>query len=230
MEIDGKTAYSLGEKDSNGKPIGTHVVFWWGTEKNNFESANRKVPVFDKVLYGEIRTPAAKMQIHKFEIRRIFANGNVRDRMSGRRVEDEPERTWAELLAPQLKAFEDGTKAPNNETPFEAWNKLDIAQIASLQASGIHSIEQLAGCPDAQIHLLGLGGATLKKQAQVFLEMSQGIDRTDELIAMNANLQAQIDAMREQMAKITPSAEQAAEVAAADPVKRGPGRPKNAAA
>lgn len=229
MEIDGKTAYSLGEKDSNGKPIATHVVFWWGVEKNNFESATRKTPVFDKVLYGEIRTPAAKMQIQKIEIRRIFANGNVRDRMSGRRLEDQPEQTWAELLAPQLKAFEDGTKAPNNETPFEAWAKLDIAQVASLQASGIHSIEQLAGCPDAQIHLLGIGGATLKKQAQAFLEMSKGIDRTDELLARLDNLQAQNDAMREQMAKLVPSAEQAAEVSAADPVKRGPGRPPKAA-
>jgi hypothetical protein len=229
MEIDGKTAYSLGEKDSNGKPLGTHVVFWWGTEKNAFESTARKVPVFDKVLYGEIRTPAAKMQIHKFEIRRIFANGNVRDRMSGRRVEDEPERTWAELLAPQLKAFEDGTKAPNNETPLDTWAKLDIAQIASLQASGIHSLEQLAGCPDANIHVLGLGGHALKMQAKAYLEMSKGIDRTDELIAQNLAMQDQINAMKEQMAKLIPSAEQVAEVAAADPVKRGPGRPPKAA-
>lgn len=229
MEIDGKIAYSLGEKDSNGKPIATHVVFWWGTEKNNFESASRKAPVFDKVLYGEIRTPAAKMQIQKIEIRRIFANGNVRDRMSGRRVEDQPEQTWAELLAPQLKAFEDGTKAPNNETPLDTWAKLDIAQIASLQASGIHSIEQLAGCPDANIHVLGLGGHTLKMQAKAYLEMSKGIDRTDELIAQNANMQAQLDAMRDQLAKLAPSAEQAAEVAPADPVKRGPGRPPKAA-
>jgi hypothetical protein len=205
------------------------VVFWWGTEKNAFESTARKVPVFDKVLYGEIRTPAAKMQIHKFEIRRIFANGNVRDRMSGRRVEDEPERTWAELLAPQLKAFEDGTKAPNNETPLDTWAKLDIAQIASLQASGIHSLEQLAGCPDANIHVLGLGGHALKMQAKAYLEMSKGIDRTDELIAQNLAMQDQINAMKEQMAKLIPSAEQVAEVAAADPVKRGPGRPPKAA-
>lgn len=229
MEIDGKTAYSLGEKDSNGKPIGTHVVFWWGVEKNNFESASRKIPVFDKVLYGEIRTPAAKMQIHKFEIRRIFANGSTRDRMSGRRVEDQPELTWADLLAPQLKAFEDGTKAPNNETPLDTWPKLDVAQIASLQASGIHSLEQLANCPDANIHVLGLGGHTLKMQATAFLEMNKGIDRTDELIARLDSLQAQNDAMKEQLAKLAPSAEQAAEVAAADPVKRGPGRPPKAA-
>jgi hypothetical protein len=229
MEIDGKTAYSLGEKDSTGKPIGTHVVFWWGVEKNAFESASRKAPVFDKVLYGEIRTPAAKMQIHKFEIRRIFANGSIRDRMSGRRTEDQPELTWAELLGPQLTAFEDGTKAPNNETPLDTWPKLDVAQIASLQASGIHSLEQLAACPDSNLNALGLGAQTLKKQAGAFLEMNKGIDRTDELIARLDSLQAQNDLMRDQLSKLAPSSEQATEVAGADPVKRGPGRPPKAA-
>jgi hypothetical protein len=229
MEIDGKIAYSLGEKDANGKPLGTHVVFWWGVDKNNFETEHQKRPVFDKVLYAEIRTPAAKMQIHKVVVRRVFANGNIREPLSGRRIEDQPEQTWAEVLAPQLEAFEKGTLAPDNETPLETWPKLDVAQVASLQASGIHSLEQLAGCPDAKIHLLGIGGATLKKQAQNFLDLNKGKDHTDELIAQNANLQAQIDAMREQMAKLIPSAEQAAEVAAADPVKRGPGRPPKAA-
>ena len=228
MEIDGRTAYSLGEKDSNGKPLGTHVVFWWGTDKNNFESTAQKRPVFDKVLYGEIRTPAAKMQIHRFVVRRQFANGKVREPLSGRRIEDGPELTWAEMLAPQLQAFENGTKAPNNETPLDTWPKLDVAQIAGLQASGIHSIEQLASCADSNLHLLGHGGLTLKQQAQAFLDLNKGIDRTDELIAQNASMQAQLDAMREQMAKLIPSAEQAADAEAANP-KRGPGRPPKAA-
>lgn len=229
MEIDGKVAYSLGEKDGHGKPTGTHVVFWWDVLKNNFESEKSKIPVFDNVLYGEIRTPAAKMQIHKFVVRHLFANGNVREPFSGRRVEDGPELRWTEILALQLAAFENGTKAPNNETPLDVWPKLDKAQIASLQASGVYSLEQLAGIPDANIHVLGLGGSTLKRQCAAFLDMNKGIDRTDELIARNAALEARLDALTTQFAALKPTAEQLAEVASADPIKRGPGRPPKAA-
>ncbi len=212
MEIDGRLAYAMPDKNV--------VTFFWEPVKNNFETEKQKCPVFDKVLYAEIRSPGIKTQIQKVAVRHCFANGKVREPMSGHRTEDQPEMKWVDVLHAQLEAFEKNSATPDNGTPLETWPKLDVAQIAGLRASGVHTLEQLAAVPDSTISILGMGGMTMKQQAAAFLESVKGNDVTDQIIAENQTLKERLAALEEQFASLKPSEEQVAEQ------KRGPGRPR----
>jgi hypothetical protein len=94
-----------------------------------------------------------------------------------------------------------------------------VAQVAALRDSKIFSVEMLADLPDNRLDAIGMGGRTLRDQAKAYLEETKGNSQTNALIAENNDL-------KERMARLETTL---AEIKAAEPEKRGPGRPPKAA-
>jgi len=85
-------------------------------------------------------------------------------------------------------------------TPLESWPKLDVALISAFKSEGIRSLEQLASVPDTNLYALGMNGRAWRDGAKKRLEEMENSQPFDELKADNANLQAQLEALKNQLA------------------------------
>ena len=231
MEIAGRRVFQ--EKHNvNGKIVGGNMYcFYWAPRRNEIASQKQGAPVYDRVLMAEIRSPGFKTQIHTPEIEIHFADGTVRQRLSGYR-EDGSGRdlTWREVLKTYLDAWEKEQETPDDGTPLETWPRLDVAMIAALREAGVYSVEMLAGVPDNQLGRIGMGGRTLRDQAIAYLEEVKGNAQNNKLIAENAELRERMARMEEALAAIKRADAEKGEGDMPEPQKRGPGRPpKNAA-
>lgn len=210
MEINGRQAFKYEEKSL--------VCFWETTSKNEFASATEGRPVFDVVLMGMIMTPGAKMSIFEFEIERRIHGGMIKQRVNER------SEKWVDILEPQLSAWKKGREDLDlSGTPLESWPRLDVAMIASLKASGVHSLEQLSEVPDSRLDILGMNGRRLRDQAKAHIELARENAPMEKVIAQNADLQDQIIALQAQIKELS-------DKHATEDQKRGPGRPPKQAA
>lgn len=81
----------------------------------------------------------------------------------------------------------------------------------------ITTLEQLAGCDDAAVQRIGMGGRELILKAKAHMESLTGGSAVNRLTTENENLKNQLEELQKQVAGIL--AQDKAE-------KRGPGRPK----
>lgn len=221
MQINGKRAFQE-KREINGKIVGGNIYcFFWQPRRNDVLSKASNVPIYDRSLMVEIRSPGFKHQVHVAEIEIRHANGQVRERNSGDRDPDTGrEITWREKLAPFLEAWEKETATPDDGTPLEEWPKLDVAMIETLREARIYSVEMLAALPDNRLDAIPLGGRVLRDQAQAFIDAKHGNSKTDALIAENSDLKERMARMEAQLAEI-----KRADAEKAEEPKRGPGRP-----
>ena len=163
------------------------------------------------------RSPGMKNQIHHQELRLSDENGKVIRRTLASITRDKKRVTWEELLRDQLRAYNEGREGVEAlGTPLEQYPKIDVAMAATYRAQGIHSLEQFAAVPDAQLEGLGPKAREIRDGVKRFIESMSG---NSALMQQNAELAKQLQAMQEQLAALT--------AAQAEQPKRG--RPSKAA-
>lgn len=206
MEINGHQAFKFDESSL--------VCFWETTAKNEYASKQEGRPIFDVVLMGQIRTPGAKMSIFDFEIERRCHGGQVK-----RRVNERSE-LWVDVLENQLAVWRKQREDKDlSGTPLETWPKLGVAEVASLNASGIYSMEQLAALPDSRLDVLGMNGRVLREQAKAHIELAKKNAPMEKLVEENETLKGQMESLRLQIQELSDKYVSQEE-------KRGPGRPR----
>lgn len=200
-------------------PDGNACSFWWDTAKNEFASQSAGHPIFDKVLKMKVFKPGDRDSQPHFEIRRVFSSGAVKHCMGEMKGKDGVihRAPWDDLLKDQIAAFESqsGDGGDLNGMPLSQWARVDIAQVATLNAVGIHTVEALAEVPDSQVRNLGHNGAVLRDQAKAYLLAAAGAAPMDKIIAESAELRAQNADLQRQITEL------AAKLDHPEPAKRG---------
>ena len=117
---------------------------------------------------------------------------------------------WSQI-EPRFRAWKEGAQMPEVGTPLTAWPGLNEAEIEAFNRSGLRSVEDVAEMSDSMIGKVHLPNAREhRKQARVFLEMSDKAAAMARVEELEAKLAALIEAQ------------------GAEPAKRGPGRPRKA--
>ena len=127
---------------------GTMATFYYRQKQDMAASEREGRPIFKDVPYVEIRLPGQK--------------NSVVDRA----VLDPDKQRWPEAWA----RFEQRQTGMVGGTPLEEWPYLTRSRVAELHAMDVHSVEQLAGLPEANAQRLGPDGWDLKKRATQFLQ------------------------------------------------------------
>lgn len=90
--------------------------------------------------------------------------------------------------------------------PLDQWPQVNRAQVATLKASHIHTVEALAAAPDQ--NLTGLGVMDLKSKAATFLEMQAGEATVQKLAAKNRRQDAKMKRLEKKLAGLETLLEQ----------------------
>lgn len=108
-------------------------------------------------------------------------------------------------------AFEKGLEAPKIGTPIDHWPRLSnqpsLARL--LKNLAIFTVEDMAGCTDAALQKVGMGGQKLREDAKRFLELARATadsSQVDTLRQENAMLKEQFEAMKAQIDALTAAA------------------------
>ncbi len=86
---------------------------------------------------------------------------------------------------------------PLHEAPF-----ISASKRAELRALNVHTLEILAGLSGQPLKNLGIGGMTLQQQAKEWLDTAKSTAGTSKLAADNADLRAQLEFMKAEIAAI----------------------------
>ncbi len=95
-------------------------------------------------------------------------------------------------------AWKAGKQVSSTGYPLEQWPPIDKVMLATLKASNIFTVQDVAAVTDSNIRALGLYGQKLRKQAQDFLVQAEG---GAPIIAIRAELEefkSKYDALVEQ--------------------------------
>lgn len=173
------------------EPDNTIPIFSMKAKEDVAASRREGRPIFKEVPYVEILIPGS------------------RDRHVAQVTEQHKQR-WPN----QWAAFENRREEAIEGTPIEEWPQITVAQVATMRALKIRTVENLAHLNDSAIGKLGPGGRELVNKAKRFIEFASASSDNDErlskLEAENAELRRELQALRE----------------SAPPKKRGPGRPR----
>jgi hypothetical protein len=111
-------------------------------------------------------------------------------------------------------AWKEGQEQPVNGIPLSTAPFLSAAQVRTLQASHVLTVEALADLPDNSIERMGMGASTMRNQAKAYLEAAEGTGKTANAIAArdtkisdleraNSDLKQQMGAMEGQIKALT---------------------------
>lgn len=110
---------------------------------------------------------------------------------------------FIERFPEHWEAFQRNDQAFVHGTPLEVAPFLSVARAADIRAQNIHTLEQLAECPDRALPNLGMGARDLRDKAIDFLKRtSAGADNRaltkerDDLVDKVAKLEAMIHALQ----------------------------------
>lgn len=213
-------------------PDGVALRFFHQPSLNNFQTEKHGRNVFDTALMVEVMVPGMRESTPQIEVERILcAEAGTGDGPEGRIIKRSPK--YKEYEA-QVEAFKRQSGDGLIEgTPVKTWPQIDTGTSATLNAAGVHTVEQLAAVSDGNLAHLGIGGLRLREMAQNFLNTRQLGLPSAQMSSENATLRARIadlekensdlrTAMRAAPAAPPPVAEQpATEAPAFDPNSLG---------
>lgn len=87
-------------------------------------------------------------------------------------------------------------------TPIDKCAFISKAQVYTLKANGIHSVEDLAGLSDTGLAPLGPGGRKMVQDAKDYLSASEKTAGQMQAAERERNMQGQIDRLSEQLAQL----------------------------
>lgn len=172
-----------------GAPAYAHVQLRWDAERNGFASEQQGRPVFERVLVLRHIYPGTTDTLD-VQVKRFPDEGAP--------VVLDPKRY--EMFRPVLERFERDGAAAASGTPLSTIN-LDPAQIATLQASGVQSVESLADVADAVLDRLGMGARGMRDRAVAFFAALQGNAPIAALQSENERLVAEQADQRQTLAE-----------------------------
>lgn len=114
-------------------------------------------------------------------------------------------RQWAQ--------FQQKVAQVQTGTPIEEWGPISKSHALMLKGVNIHTVENLAACPDATLHNVGHGARGLRDKAIAWLRAAADGAETNRLAAENQQLRDDLAALKEQVAELA--------------AKRKPGRPRS---
>jgi len=173
---------------SYGDDSGLFAEFYLGSVIDNEQSQLHGRPIYKSVDFLRIIFPGDNTKTY---------DKPVNMHMVGNRPSD-PERfprQWAQYQAQQTQV-QDGT-------PIEQWPPISKAQAMTLKGLHIHTVEQLAGLPD--VNLSWMGARQLRDNAKAWLDEAESGAETIKLRNKVEELEAQIEAMRNQQAGFSAS-------------------------
>lgn len=125
----------------------------------------------------------------------------------------------------QYEAWTKGLEAPVDGTAISEWPPASPAQVRTLQALHIRTLEQFATCPDQAIQRAGMGYMALREKARKYLDAAKN---QGQVVEENAALRIELEQQKQRMADLEAAIERLR--AEEPPAKRGPGRPRKDAA
>jgi hypothetical protein len=167
---------------------GTAIRFYYGPIKNNFQSECHGRAIFDKILYADVMTPGSNESSPTFEIERTYCE----------EAKAQPERSpkYAQYEK-QVEAFKSQSgEHLSGGTPLEQWPQVDVAQVATMKALGIHTVEMLAGVSDNALQNIGMGGRVLRDQAVAYMNTRQFGMPTAQMAAETTHLREEVERLQ----------------------------------
>jgi hypothetical protein len=162
----------------HGNDSNLYVEFTMEAIHQTFESAREGRPIFKDVPHIRIMFAGDKTKV-------VF-----------RPVEEQDKHRFA----PQWAAFERQEEQVQSGTPVTEWSPLTKSEAMELKSMNIHTVEALANLPDSGLNWLG--GREMRNKAQKYLEVSKDSAVLTKMAAENSKLQADIDALKEQIKQL----------------------------
>lgn len=116
-------------------------------------------------------------------------------------VETEVTDTHRQRFERQYNAWLEGIEPPEDGSPLREWPPASPAQVRTLDAMGIRTVEALAKCPDGPLQGAGMGGIALREKARAWLQSAadHGV-LAEEIAALKVEV-AQLAERNEQLAE-----------------------------
>lgn len=177
------------DERGNSRPTHRFVSFRYEAVENEAKSRETGRRVFERALVMRQHYPGAKDYLDREMLR--FRDGFPP-------VIQEPD-LWLKVSehAEKWMANQDAAAAG---TPLATLN-LNVAEIATLKAAGIGSVEMLAALPDAGLRAVE-NARQLRDKAQRFLDAANDAAPLAKAEAEAAELRAQVEEMRQEMAEL----------------------------
>lgn len=183
---------------SYGDDQGLYVEFYWREVQNEAKTIQEGRPVFESKEYIKIISPADKTKMW---------DRPVLKRSNGVQPSD------IDRFPRQWERFQRQEQQVMEGTPVTEWPQITRSDAASLKAMNIHTIEQLAALGDNNLNWLG--ARAIRDKAKNWLEKAKDGAAAAQWAKEKSELQAQIDALKNQMQGF------GIQEASAPPAKRG---------
>lgn len=106
---------------------------------------------------------------------------------------------WVQHFEAVYRQWKETNTIPENGTSIKAWPLLSPAQVATVLAANIRTVEDLATANEDAIRRLGMGGRDLKTKAVAWLDSAKDAGK---VAAENAALKLELDGLREQVQEL----------------------------
>jgi len=156
-----------------------HVTFSRMPVHNALKSAEAGRPIFDEDDYITTRIPGDKFLV----------------------TVEKVTETHKRRFPKQWLAYQQGVEQATSGTPLEVWPQVTVSMVATLKASGVTTVEQLAEMSDANGQAF-MGYHDLKRKAVAFLEAAKGEAVNNKMAAELSKRDEEIEALKAQMAAL----------------------------
>lgn len=184
----------------------TNARFYIHTTPNEAKSKAAGRPIFDEMEVCEISFAGNRQTVGVFPAHEEYGFRETTDEYGTSREKI----TYAMQFNEQYLKFKAGDAQSMGGTPLEELPFLTAGRRLELKALKIHTAESLAALDGANLKMLGQGGRDLKNKAAAYLETAE---KTATIAGVNealASRDAEIAAMREQLAALGNKAQPAA--------------------
>lgn len=135
----------------------------------------------------------------------------------------EPNPVWVAIEA-QYGAWKKGQAAPVDGTPLDAWSALSKAQAQAFRDAGFSAVEHIAGIEDGEMGKVRLPDVRrLRDLARAYVQHRANFAETEHRMASQ---DAEIEALKAQLAEAMAGLQRVAGGDDDAPPRRGPGRPR----
>lgn len=166
------------------------------------EKQNVRVKITTKTLKHDGKSAAAGIEIYEdIEYVEIFIIGDAANTVSKalKYLSDQQRKDYEPLIA-YFRASRE--HVPQTGTPLKMTPWLSPAQVATYEASGVLTLENLATLSDANIAKFGMGARDHARKAQAHLTAAKDASEVNRLVDMETRLRAENDDLRRQMVEL----------------------------
>src|SRR5215217_2317887 len=173
---------------------GSALRIWKEPTKNPAASEREGRPIFDEVTYVEVISPGSPGSSPVFEVERVYHES----------VRLPPVKSHHfETYEGQIKAFNDNTNGGDmTGTALTEWPEMSRTLAASLNPSGVYSVEALANLADNRLGVVGPDGRTWRTKAEAWLASTKDSGYATALAADNARLREELEGLKATVAAL----------------------------